>query len=120
MKIAVSSRGPTINDPVDPRFGRASKFVVFDTATSESSSVDNTQNLNAMQGAGIQSAQTVADIGASYVITGHCGPKAFRALDAAGVKIVIGAQGTVSEAIDKFMAGELVATDAPDVEGHWV
>jgi predicted Fe-Mo cluster-binding NifX family protein len=80
---------------------------------------DNSQNLNAAQGAGIQAAATVSRLGATVLITGHCGPKAFRALMAAGIKIYTGATGTVSEAIAQFKAGKLSLADAADVEGHW-
>jgi len=53
MKIAFSSNGPENNSMVDPRFGRAKYFIVFDTDTYESSVIDNTVNLNVVQGAGI-------------------------------------------------------------------
>ncbi len=82
--------------------------------------MDNTQNFNAMQGAGIQAAETVCRHGAECVITGHCGPKAFRALKAAGIKIAIGAKGTVMQAIEDYKSGKLQSVDSPDVEGHWV
>ena len=49
--------------------------------------IDNQQNLNAAQGAGIQSAETVVRSGAKVLVSGHCGPKAFRVLAAAGVKV---------------------------------
>ncbi len=119
MKIAVTSRGDTMDSPVDPRFGRAASFIIFDTDTQAFEARDNSQNLNAMQGAGIQAARNVSEFGAEVVITGHCGPKAFRALQAANVKVVVGADGTVAEMIDKLQSGELAPTDSADVEGHW-
>lgn len=33
MKIAISAEGPTTQDIVDPRFGRAAGFVIYDTET---------------------------------------------------------------------------------------
>ena len=83
MRIAVTSRGETLDSPIAPRFGRAAGFVIVDTVSGESSFCDNVQNLNAAQGAGIQAAQNVARHGVDCVITGHCGPKAFRTLAAA-------------------------------------
>jgi predicted Fe-Mo cluster-binding NifX family protein len=120
MKIAVTSSGRTMESPVDPRFGRAAFFIVVDTDTGAFEAHDNAQNLNAAQGAGIQSAETVSRLGAAAVVTGHCGPKAFRTLQAAGVKVVVGAAGTVAEAAEAFKKGELKPADAADVEGHWV
>ncbi len=119
MKIAISSTQGTLDAPVDERFGRAAGFIIYDTETKEHSAVDNVQNLNAPQGAGIQAAQNVANAGVEFVITGHCGPKAMRTPTAAGVKVITGASGTVSDMIERFEAGELTATSTADVEGHW-
>ncbi len=119
MKIAVTSQGRTLNDGVDPRFGRTQTFLVVDTDSGEFEAVDNKQNLDAAQGAGIQAARLVGEHGAEAVITGHCGPKAFRTLAAAGIKVVVGAEGTVAEALEKFKAGDLKPADDADVEGHW-
>ncbi len=119
MKIAVTSSGATLDAPVDPRFGRAAWFVVVEVATGAFTVHDNTQNLNAAQGAGIQTAETVSRLGVEVVITGHCGPKAFRALQVAGIQAVTGATGTVREAIERFQKGEVKQATSADVEGHW-
>lgn len=119
MKIAISAAGNTLESPVDPRFGRAAGFIIYDTETGAFEHKDNSQNLNAMQGAGIQSAKHISDSGAEALITGHCGPKAFTALKAAGVKIFTGASGTVMENIEKFKSGALAESENADVEGHW-
>lgn len=119
MKIAVTSSGRTLEAPVDLRFGRAAYFILADTETGAFEAHDNAQNLNAAQGAGIQAASTVSRLGAEVVITGHCGPKAFRTLRAAGVQVVVGAEGTVASAIEDFKAGKLKPTESSDVEGHW-
>ena len=119
MKVAVSAVGKTLDSAVDPRFGRAAGFVLVDTDTGQHEAIDNTQNLHAMQGAGVQAAQTIARHNAEYVITGHCGPKAFRALEAAGIKVVTGVEGTVAEAVEKLQAGDAKPTHSADVEGHW-
>jgi predicted Fe-Mo cluster-binding NifX family protein len=105
---------------VDPRFGRARFFAVVDTETGAFSAADNVQNLNAAQGAGIQAGQNVVELGAGAVITGHVGPKAFATLQAGGVKVYTGADGTVAEAIEQFKAGQLNESSGADVQGHWV
>lgn len=119
MKIAITSQGETLESPVDPRFGRARWFLFYDTETDRFDVVDNEQNVNAVQGAGIQAARHVSENGAAVLLTGHCGPNAFRALEAAGIKVVVGVAGTVSAAIERFKRGELAPADRPDVEGHW-
>lgn len=119
MKIAITSSGEALESRVDPRFGRAAKFIILDTETGEFQARDNIQNLNAAQGAGIQAAETVFQLGVESVITGHCGPKAFHALSAAGIKVFTGAQGTVGEVVEAFKVGKLAAAESADVEGHW-
>ena len=119
MKIIVTASGDTLESPVDPRFGRAEKFIVYDEQTGAFEAVDNSTNRDLPQGAGIQAAGLVAELGAKCIITGHCGPKAFTALEAAGVQIFVGAKGTVGEAIDRFKAGELESASGPNAEGHW-
>ena len=59
MKIAVSSTGKNLEATLDARFGRAAYFVVVDPDTLTFEAVENKQNLNLPQGAGIQAAKTV-------------------------------------------------------------
>jgi predicted Fe-Mo cluster-binding NifX family protein len=119
MKVVVSSTGQGLDSKVDPRFGRASTFVLTDTDTGETVSADNSGGANAAQGAGVQAAETVSRLGAECLITGHCGPKAFRALRAAGIEVYSGASGTVADAIEELKSGELRLMTGPDVNGHW-
>ena len=84
MKVAITSQGPKMNGAVDPHFGRAKYFIVVDTDTGEFSAHDNTQNLNAVQGAGIQAGRNVIDLGVEAVMTDNVGPKAFAPLPAGG------------------------------------
>jgi len=120
MKIAVTSTAPDFDAPMDPRFGRAACFLVVDTETMAWSVVENSQNLNAAQGAGIQAGKTIVETGCTAIITGNCGPKAFHVLTGAGIKIVTGAKGTARQAVEQFKAGELQVSSDANVEGHWI
>ena len=120
VKVAISSKGKEPGDSVDPRFGRAKWFIIADTEANSFEAVTNEQNLNAAQGAGIQSAANVARQGVKYVITGHCGPNAFKTLQSQDIKVIVDAEGTVEEVLEKFKRGELKSSRGPDVEGHWV
>ncbi|MCP4574583.1 MAG: dinitrogenase iron-molybdenum cofactor biosynthesis protein [bacterium] len=119
MKIAVTAQGPTLESDVDPRFGRTQCFIVIDTDKGTHRVVDNAQNLQAAQGAGIQAAQTMVDQSVEAVLTGNCGPKAFKVLGAARIAVHVGVKGTVAEAVAEFTAGSLPTAAAPNVEGHW-
>jgi predicted Fe-Mo cluster-binding NifX family protein len=120
MKIAFSTSGDTLDSPLDTRFGRAPRFLVYDLETETFVLADNRQSLDSAQGAGIQSAETVARQGVGAIVSGHCGPKAFRVLKAAGVRIYTSAAATVREALEAYRSGALAEAGSADVEGHWV
>jgi len=120
LKIAFTTSGKTLEAPLDSRFGRAPLFLIYDLDNETFEVVDNQQNLNAAQGAGIQSAQTVARMGVSCLVTGHCGPKAFQVLSAAKIKIYNTDAPTVSDALTAYKTGTLQVSESSDVEGHWV
>ena len=119
MKVAFTTSGSGLDSPLDTRFGRAPGFLVCDTDSGASEFVDNQQSLNAAQGAGIQAAETVVRSGAQAVVTGHCGPKAFRVLAAANIKVYTTTAGSVAEALALYQEGKLSESSAADVEGHW-
>ncbi len=119
MRIAITAEGDTKECEVDLRFGRASFIIVYDDSTMQYECFSNELNLNAVQGAGIQTASHVAAVNCEVVLTGHVGPKAFHALNSAGVRVYTNVSGSVEQAVARFAAGELVAVDKADVEGHW-
>ncbi len=119
MKIVFTTSGDTLGAQLDSRFGRCPKFLVYDLETKIFEVVDNRDSLNAAQGAGVQSAETVARLGAKALVTGHCGPNAFRVLNAAGVKVFTSEARTVTEALELYRAGKLSESKVADVEGHW-
>ena len=120
MRVAIAPTGKDLDANLDPRFGRAAYFIILDSETGDVKAVENSQNLNSPQGAGIQAGKAMADQRIDALITGHCGPKAFKVLQNAGVKIITGAGGRVADAIDQFKKGELEIAYEADVEGHWI
>jgi len=119
MKIAFTAAAGDIQAPLDSRFGRAPMFVVYDLEDGTFQVADNQKNLDAAQGAGISSAEVVARTGAKALVTGHCGPKAFRVLAAAGIKVFSTDAPTVAEALERYRAGVLTEIESANVEGHW-
>lgn len=119
MKVAVTAKGVQLTDEVDPRFGRAPYILIVDSETMKYEALDNSENVNAFKGAGIQAATMVADRGAQVLLTGYCGPNAFRAVTAAGIKVVNDVSGTVEEAIDAFENGPVQYSESANTEGHW-
>lgn len=119
MKIAVTSTGTDLESPMDPRFGRAAYILIVDTDTLDVEVLDNTENVNAFKGAGIQAATMICDKQAEVLLTGYCGPNAFKALDAARIKVGGDVSGTVREAVAAFADGKVNLTSGPNAEGHW-
>lgn len=119
MKIVFTASGNNLQAPLDSRFGRAPKLIVYDLGTEIFEVIDNQKNMNETQGAGIQAAETVASLGAEAIVTGHCGPKAFRVLRKAGIKIFNSDAPTVAEALELYRTGKLNEARDADVQGHW-
>ncbi len=107
MKIVITTKGTELNSAIDPRFGRAQGFIIYDLENETNEILSNEESLKLAHGAGIQAAQNVVDAGVSIVITGNVGPKAFRVLNSNKVKIYTKTQGTVLEAINDYKEGKL-------------
>jgi predicted Fe-Mo cluster-binding NifX family protein len=119
MKICVTSQGPDLASKVDPRFGRARFFIIYDDEEETFEVMDNEQNVNAAGGAGVQAATDVAGQGCEWVVSGHMGPKALSVLQEADIQVATGASGKVSEAIRQFEEGELEEVDEADKSPRW-
>ena len=118
MKIAVTASGPTLDDQVDPRFGRCPYFLIVETDTMEFEALENA-NIAVGGGAGIQSGQLMADRDVKAVLTGNCGPNAFQTLGAAGIQVIVGVSGVVRQAVEQFKSGALSAASDPNVASHF-
>ena len=111
MKIAFTTKGTELSSEMDPRFGRAQYFLVYDDESEEVTHYDNSTVENEAHGAGPKSAQKLFELGAEVLITGNGpGGNAGTVLEKAGVEVFIGAgEMTVKEAFDAYKKGELKA-----------
>jgi len=119
MKIVISATGPDLEARVEPRFGRSSYFLLVNPESMEYEVLANGQNIQAAQGAGIQAAALVARHRPAAVLTGHCGPRAFQTLQAAGIQVIVGVEGPVREAVQNYKTGKLKPARGPNVTSHW-
>jgi len=118
MKIAVTATGPTLSDHVEARFGRCAYFLVMDPDSMEFEAIEN-PNIALGGGAGIQSAQLMADKGVQTVLTGNCGPNAYQVFGAAGIQVIVGVSGVVRDVVEQFKAGAFTSAAGPNVPGHF-
>lgn len=100
-KICITSTGKDLEAEVDPNFGRAQYFLIVDPETMNFEVVHN-HNIEAAQGAGIQSAQLISNKNIGTVLTGSCGPNAHRILQSSGIKVITGANGKVKDVLAKY------------------
>ena len=121
MKIAICSEQNESESLASQRFGRAPWIGVYDDVSEQWEFVSNTQNLNAVQGAGIQTAQNILNSQADVVLTCNAGPKAMRVLQAAKVAVYqLTNQQSVSDCIDLYKSNKLSVMEEANVEGHWI
>ena len=119
MKICVTSKGNNLEAEVDPRFGRAAYILIVDTFSFGIEVLDNSKNANAFKGAGIQAATMISGKGASALLTGHCGPNAFKTLQAAGINVANDISGTVKDAVTAFNESKIEYSDQANAESQW-
>ncbi|MFH1382691.1 MAG: NifB/NifX family molybdenum-iron cluster-binding protein [Chloroflexota bacterium] len=118
MKIAITAMAASLDADIDPRFGRCRYFIVADPDTMEFEALENSGTM-AGGGAGVSTAQTIAEKGVEVVLTGNCGPNAYQVLEAAGIKVVTGVSGKVQNAIQNYKSGKLKAIPQPNVAEHF-
>ncbi len=118
MRIAISATAPSLEADVDHRFGRCPYFVIVDPDTMEFETIDNTTAMTA-GGAGISTAQMIANKGVKAVLTGNCGPNAHEVLSVAGVEIFTGVGGRVEDAAKSHKAGLHTPSPQPNVASHF-
>lgn len=118
MKVAIVSTGRNLESPMDDRFGRAQAFLICDTEGGAFQVVDNGAGGDAAQGAGILAAEAIVRLGVEGLVTPHCGPKALRVLNAAGVKVYFSQAPTVAQALDELKSGRLLESQSLDAKGH--
>jgi len=120
MKVAITASGEDINSPVDRVFGRARYFVITDPEGGKVEVLENSQNVNAAQGAGIQAARQIANKSVDFLLTGNVGPNAFRALEAVSIGVYQFESDilTVRDALTAWKEGRLQEVKAPTAKGH--
>jgi len=118
MKVAITATAPELDAKVDPRFGRCPFFLIVETDDLSFEAMEN-PNITQGSGAGIQSAQFMADKGVQHVLTGNCGPNAHQTLAAANIAVSVGCSGTIREVVQQFKTGLFTESIGPNVAGHY-
>ncbi|NPA73686.1 MAG: dinitrogenase iron-molybdenum cofactor biosynthesis protein [Epsilonproteobacteria bacterium] len=109
MKILFTAKGENWDSEVDPRFGRAEMFVLYDEDSNTLKVISNDEAKEKAHGVGLQSAKMVLETGADVVITGNgAGEKAAQILQNSNVEIFVGAGGmSLKEAYEAYKNSKL-------------
>lgn len=100
-KVCFTSLGKDLSSELDPKFGRARYFLIVEPQTSKVEILEN-PNREAVQGAGIQTAQLISRKDVSTVVTGRCGPNAQRVLESSGIRVIEGVSGKINDILEKL------------------
>lgn len=114
MKVAVSAKGKSLHSHVDDRFGRCSFFVVVNPESMEFDAIEN-PGLKERDAAGVQASRILMGKGVDAVVVKNIGHNALVTLDGAGIKVYVGAAGTVLNAIERLKKGKLTPAEQPTV-----
>lgn len=88
MKIAIASKGNTLESVLDTSFGRSAYFVVYDTETHAMEFIPN-PNKNLEEGAGSASVQLLATRNVSKIIAYEFGQKIKPLLDSLKIQMIV-------------------------------
>ncbi|MFO7979796.1 MAG: NifB/NifX family molybdenum-iron cluster-binding protein [Candidatus Aminicenantes bacterium] len=100
-RIGFTAQGESIEDEIDPRFGRASFYIIYDPKTKSIESLEN-PNKDLMQGVGPRSVQFLSENNVEVLFTGQIGPNAQRVLQASNIKAITGASGKIKDLLEKY------------------
>jgi predicted Fe-Mo cluster-binding NifX family protein len=106
MKIIITASSDQLDQPFNPRFGRAEYFILIDSETREAQAFPNPA-ADGRGGAGPQAVQFLTQTGAEVVISGRFGPNAYSALQAAGIQAYLAENGSVDQVLQQFLDGRL-------------
>ena len=117
MKIAIPTLGNSgWEDQIGEHFGRVPHYAVIDTENDELDFIDNKSEH--MGGRGLP-AKILADHGIDEMVCRNLGRRAISLFDENGVKVYIGAAGTVKDAYRAYKNGDLrVACEGDGCQQH--
>jgi len=107
MRVLFSSTGNSWKSTLDGRFGRAKGFILYDEEKDTFSWHTNEDNRNTAHGAGTQAAQFAINSGASVLITGHIGPKAFDILKLSDIGVFNSSEESLKKVYEDYKQGKL-------------
>ncbi len=120
MRIAVPTYKGGLDDLVCDHFGRAETFTIYDTETGK---VEVVRNRSEHFGGFLKPPEILRAKNVDVVLCNGMGVKAIAMFKSYGIRVYMGASGTVRDAIKQFMEGRLFEADesagCPGHHHHW-
>jgi len=88
MKIAIASQGNTLDSSIDPRFGRCSYYIIYETESKSFEIVPNPYKANE-DSAGKSAVQLMTSRGVQKIVAGEFGLKIKGLLDSLNIQLII-------------------------------
>ena len=114
MKLAITSKGKTMDSEIESRFSRTPFFVIVDTETGDFEAFKN-PGASARDAACVGAVKFLVDREVKAVITGNVGHNAFVTIQDTRIRVYLGATGTVLEALENFRRRKLTRAKEPTV-----
>jgi len=105
VKIAISAESADLASDIAHRFGLSPYLLVVDTETMDFKALAN-PGATSRPGAGVQIVIFAVSEGVEAVITGYCGPVAYKQFVSNGIKVITNVSGIIEEVIEKYKAGD--------------
>lgn len=117
MRISVPSMGNKgLNDEVSPHFGRAPYYTIWDSETGE---VEIVPNISMHMGGQGYPPELMHVHGVDVMLCSGLGPRAVDMFEQLGIRVYVGAMGTVKDTIDAWKNDNLQeATDENACREH--
>ncbi len=116
MRVMVPLQGPSLEAPVDPRFGRAPFYAILDSENPDAPEIFPNPFVFYPSSAGIAAAQMAIQKGVQAVVAPAVGPNASMVLLSAGVKILPPAGFTGKDVLKSLNQGVMTREIFPGEE----
>ena len=114
MRVAITSKGKTMDAEIESRFSRTPFFVIVDTETGEFEAFKN-PGASARDAACVKAVKFLVDQGVKGVLTDNIGHNAFVTIKDTPIRVYLGATGTVGETLESFKKRKLFRAKEPSV-----
>lgn len=119
MRVVVTAEsGEGIQGQVAGHFGHAPYFAVVEVSNGLIENVEVHQNPYAVEHKPGQVPTFVRSLAADVILTGGMGESAAKIFEKVGISAFTGAAGSVEDAVQAYLAGNLPAASACAHEGH--